>query len=76
MGPLCPDEYGVFQERQTRARCIFFQSQRIWRKVLNKLKINSPTAMAKLPIDRASIVFGNESGDFYSKSGDREIFII
>ena len=54
----------------------FFQSQRIWRKVLNKLKINSPTAMAKLPIDRASIVFGNKSGDFDSKSGDREIFII
>ena len=32
--------------------------------------------MAKLAIDRASIVFGNKSGDFHSKSGDREIFII
>ena len=32
--------------------------------------------MAKLAIDRASIVFGKKSEDFYSKSGDREIFII
>ena len=32
--------------------------------------------MAKLAIDRASIVFGEKSGDFHSKSGDREIFII
>ena len=33
--------------------------------------------MAKLAIDRASIVFGKQkSGDFHSKSGDREIFII
>ena len=33
--------------------------------------------MAKLAIDRASIVFGKQkSGDFRSKSGDREIFII
>ena len=40
--------------------------------------------MAKLAIDRASIVFGkkksgdfhSKSGDFHSKSGDREIFII
>ena len=33
--------------------------------------------MAKLAIDRATIVFGNKkSGDFHSKSGDREIFII
>ena len=33
--------------------------------------------MAKLAIDRASIVFGKKkSGDFHSKSGDREIFII
>ena len=33
--------------------------------------------MAKLAIDRASIVIGKKkSGDFHSKSGDREIFII
>ena len=39
--------------------------------------------MAKLAIDRASIVFGkksgdfhSKSGDFHSKSGDREILII
>ena len=32
--------------------------------------------MAKLAIDRASIVFGEKSGDCHSKSGDREIFII
>ena len=32
--------------------------------------------MAKLAIDRDSIVFGKISGDFHSKSGDREIFII
>ena len=32
--------------------------------------------MAKLAIDRASIGFGEKSGDFHSKSGDREIFII
>ena len=33
--------------------------------------------MAKLAIDRASIVFGKQkSGDFHSKSGDREIFSI
>ena len=32
--------------------------------------------MAKLAIDRASIVFGEKSGDFHSKSGDREMFII
>ena len=32
--------------------------------------------MVKLAIDRASIVFGKTSGDFHSKSGDREIFII
>ena len=32
--------------------------------------------MAKLAIDRASIVFGEKSGDFHSKSRDREIFII
>ena len=32
--------------------------------------------MAKLAIDRASIVFGKKLGDFHSKSGDREIFII
>ena len=33
--------------------------------------------MAKLAIDRASIVFGKtKSGDIHSKSGDREIFII
>ena len=33
--------------------------------------------MAKLAIDRASIVFGKKkSGDFHSKSGDREFFII
>ena len=33
--------------------------------------------MAKLAIDRASIVFGKtKSGDFHYKSGDREIFII
>ena len=31
--------------------------------------------MVKLAIDRASIVFGKKSGDFHSKSGDREIFI-
>ena len=41
------------------------------------LKIDSPAAMAKLAIDRASIVFGKKkSGDYHSKSGDREIFII
>ena len=32
--------------------------------------------MAKLAIDRASIVSRKKSGDFHSKSGDREIFII
>ena len=32
--------------------------------------------MAKLSIERASIVIGKKSGDFHSKSGDREIFII
>ena len=32
--------------------------------------------MAKLAIDRASIVVGKKSGDFHSESGDREIFII
>ena len=32
--------------------------------------------MAKLAIDRASIVFGKKSGDFHSESGDREIFIM
>ena len=32
--------------------------------------------MAKLAIDRASIVVGKKSGDFLSESGDREIFII
>ena len=32
--------------------------------------------MAKLAIDRASIVTCKKSGDFHSKSGDREIFII
>ena len=33
--------------------------------------------MAKVAIDRASIVFGKKkSGDFHSKSGYREIFII
>ena len=33
--------------------------------------------MAKLAIDRASIVFGKKkSGDFHSKSGDQEIYII
>ena len=33
--------------------------------------------MAKLAIDRARIVFcKKKSGDFHSKSGDREIFII
>ena len=61
-------------------RCIFFPSQRNLRKVLKKfakLTIDSPVAMhAKLAIDRASIVFGKKSGDFHSKSGDREIFII
>ena len=54
----------------------FFQSQRNWRKVFAKLKLDSPAAMAKLAIDPASIVFGNKSGDFHSKSGDQEIFII
>ena len=47
---------------------VFFQSQRNLRKVLNKIR--------QLTIDRASIVFGEKSGDFHSKSGDREIFII
>ena len=58
---------------------VFFQSQRNLRKVLNKIRqltIESPAVMAKLAIDRASIVFGEKSGDFHSKSGDREIFII
>ena len=32
--------------------------------------------MAKLAIDRDSIGFGKKSGDFNSKSGDREILII
>ena len=41
-----------------------------------KLTIDSPAAIRKLAIDRASIVFGKKSGDFNSKSGDREIFII
>ena len=43
----------------------------------DKLKIISPAAMAKLVIDRASTVScKKKSGDFHSKSGDREIFII
>ena len=32
--------------------------------------------MAKLAFDRVSIVSCKKSGDFHSKSGDREIFII
>ena len=60
MGPLCPEEYGVFLGRQTRT----------------EIKIDSPAAMAKLAIDRASIFFGKKSGGFHSKSGDREILII
>ena len=58
---------------------VFFQSQRNWRKLLNEIrqtKIDSPAAMAKLAIDRASIVFGKKkSGDFHSKSGDFHYFI-
>ena len=79
VGPLCPDEYGVFPRRQTHTLNVF-QSQRNLRKVLKKiakLTIDSPAAMAKPAIDRASIVFGKKkSGDSHSKSGDREIFII
>ena len=46
-------------------------------KKIAKLTIDSPAAMAKLAIDRPSIVFGKKkSGDFHSKSGDREVFII
>ena len=77
-GPLCPDEYGVFLG-SANTHAVFFPSQRNLRKVLKKfakLTIDSPVAMAKLAIDRASIVFGKKSGDFHSKSGDREIFII
>ena len=41
------------------------------------MTIVSPAAMAKLAIDRACIVAcKKKSGDFHSKSGDREIFII
>ena len=47
-----------------------------FKKKFAKLTIDSPVAMAKLAIDRASRVFGKKSGDFHSKSGDREIFII
>ena len=45
-----------------------------------KLKIILPTiAMVKLAIDRSSLEYlhsWNKSGDFHSKSGGREIFII
>ena len=40
-----------------------------------KLKVVSPTAMAKLVIDSASLVSWNKSGDFNSKSGDCNIAI-
>ena len=63
-------------------RCIFFQSQRNLRKFA-KQTMDSPAAMAKLAIDRASIVFGNKNREifipnreigrfslFYQKSGD------
>ena len=58
---------------------VFFNHNAIFERVLTKfakLTIDSPAAMAKLAIDRASIVFVKKSGDFHSKSGDREIFII
>ena len=61
---------------------VFFQSQRNLRKFA-KLTIDSPAAMAKLAIDRGSIVFGNKNREifipnreigrfslFYQKSGD------
>ena len=79
MGPLCPDEYGVFLGRQTHT-LYFFQSQRNLRKVLNKIRQTDNRISCCYGktgyIDRASIVFGEKSGDFHSKSGDREIFII
>ena len=58
---------------------VFFNHNAICERFLTKfakLTIDSPAAMAKQAIDRASIVFGKKSGDFHSKSGDREIFII
>ena len=81
-GPLCPDEYGVFLG-SANTHAVFFSHhihnaicERLNKKIA-KLTIDSPVAMAKLAIDRgASIVFGKKSGDFHSKSGDREIFII
>ena len=69
-GPLCPDEYGVFLG-SANTHAVFFSITTHLQKFA-KLTIDSPVAMAKL----ASIVFGNKSGDFHSKSGDREIFII
>ena len=78
-GPLCPDEYGVFMG-SANTHAVFFsittQFAKGFKKKFTKLTIDSPVAMAKLAIDRASIVFGKISGDFHSKSGDREIFII
>ena len=61
-------------------RCIFFNHNAICERFYSKfakLTIDSPASMAKLAIDRASIVFiKKKSGDFHSKSVDREIFII
>ena len=66
--------------RQTHTLYFFPISKKFAKgfKTIAKLTIDSPVAMAKLAIDRASIVFdfGKKSGDFHSKSGDREIFII
>ena len=38
MGPLCPDEYGVFLGRAANTQDVFFQSQRNLRKVLDKIR--------------------------------------
>ena len=63
-------------------RCIFFNHnaicERFWTKFA-KLTIDSPAAMAKLAIDRASIVFGKKKIGRFSfqigRSGDFHYFI-
>ena len=78
----CTDEYGVFlgPRAANHTRCIF-QSQRNWRRVYSKftkLKIVSPTAMAKRAIDSDNLesLVINRKRDLHSNSGDREICII
>ena len=77
-GPLCPDEYGVFLG-SANTHAVFFSHHNAicerFKQKFAKLTIDSPVAMAKLAIDRASIVFGKKLGDFHSKSGDFHYFI-